>query len=79
MQKYHFHNRTNREITDKESIADILKKGKYATLSLCRNNEPYIVTLSYGYDKESEYMYFHCATEGLKIDFIKSNPNICEP
>jgi nitroimidazol reductase NimA-like FMN-containing flavoprotein (pyridoxamine 5'-phosphate oxidase superfamily) len=54
-----------------------LKNGKYATLSLCRDNEPYIVTLSCGYDEQSNSLYFHCAKEGLKLDFIKANARVC--
>ena len=50
MQKYHLNNRPNREMVDNSEITTILKSGKYATISLCRGNEPYIVTLSYGYD-----------------------------
>lgn len=44
MQKYHLQNRPNREINDKEQIRELLKKGKYATLALCRKDEPYIVS-----------------------------------
>ena len=44
---------------------------------MCKTNEPYIVTLSYGYDNERHTLYFHCAKEGQKIDFIKFNPNVC--
>jgi hypothetical protein len=44
---------------------------------MCRENEPYIVTLSYGYDPEKKALYFHCAPKGLKLDFIGVNPNVC--
>ncbi|GHV48094.1 MFS transporter [Bacteroidia bacterium] len=75
--KYHLKNRPDREITEEEEILRILKSGKYAVLSLCRNNEPYIVTLSYGYGKTTHSLYFHCAKEGLKLDYIKANPQVC--
>jgi nitroimidazol reductase NimA-like FMN-containing flavoprotein (pyridoxamine 5'-phosphate oxidase superfamily) len=75
--KYHLINRPDREITDEEEILRILKNGKYATLSLCKNNEPYIVTLSYGYEEQSNSLYFHCAKKGLKLVFIKNNPRVC--
>jgi hypothetical protein len=77
MQNYHLQNRPNREISDPTEIKAILKKGKYAIISLCRENEPYIVTLSYGYDDINNSLYFHCSTIGLKLDFIKSNPKVC--
>jgi nitroimidazol reductase NimA-like FMN-containing flavoprotein (pyridoxamine 5'-phosphate oxidase superfamily) len=74
--KYHLR-RAEREIKDTGIIEEILRTGKYAIISLCRNNEPYVVTLSYGYDAENKVIYFHSAKNGLKIDFIKSNPEAC--
>lgn len=76
MTKYHM-KKIEREITDKEEISNILRNGKYAVISMCRNNEPYIVTLSYGYDENTNSLYFHSAKAGLKIDFIKENPKVC--
>lgn len=69
--------RNEKEIKNKEELIDILKKGKYTTISLCKKNEPYIVTLSYGYDDEKHSIYIHCAKEGQKIDFIHANPYVC--
>jgi nitroimidazol reductase NimA-like FMN-containing flavoprotein (pyridoxamine 5'-phosphate oxidase superfamily) len=77
MQNYHLNNRPNREITSESEIQEILKNGKYTTISMCRDNEPYIVTLSYGYDEGSSTLYFHCAKKGLKLDFIEANPTVC--
>jgi nitroimidazol reductase NimA-like FMN-containing flavoprotein (pyridoxamine 5'-phosphate oxidase superfamily) len=77
MQKYHFNNRPDREITDKSEISMILKNGKFCTVSLCRDNEPYIVTLSYGYELDTDSLYFHCSDKGLKLDFIKANQVVC--
>lgn len=77
MQKYHLHNRPDRELTDPQEILEILQNGKFATISMCRNNEPYIVTLSYGYDATENAIYFHCAPQGLKIDFLAANSKVC--
>lgn len=76
MQKYHMH-KHEREITDNKEIMEILKGGKYAVISMCRDNEPYAVTLSYGYDEANNSLYFHTALQGLKLDFIRSNPSVC--
>ncbi|HYE81785.1 MAG TPA: pyridoxamine 5'-phosphate oxidase family protein [Clostridia bacterium] len=76
MMKYHMR-KSEREIKGKDEITNILKNGKYAVISMCRNNEPYIVTLSYGYDESRNSLYFHSAKAGLKIDFIKENPKVC--
>jgi nitroimidazol reductase NimA-like FMN-containing flavoprotein (pyridoxamine 5'-phosphate oxidase superfamily) len=77
MRQYHLHNRPNRELTNKSDIDRILSQGKFAVISMCRDNEPYIVTLSYGYDSEKETLYFHCSKKGLKLDFLNSNKSVC--
>ena len=73
---YHMR-RSEREITDWDTIETIIRQGKYTSIALCRDNEPYGVTLSYGYDKQSHALYFHCAHEGLKTDFVRSNASAC--
>lgn len=77
MQKYHLTNKPDREITNESEIRAVLKNGKYTVISLCRDNEPYIVTLSYGFDTANNSLYFHCSPRGLKLDFIKHNPKVC--
>jgi nitroimidazol reductase NimA-like FMN-containing flavoprotein (pyridoxamine 5'-phosphate oxidase superfamily) len=69
--------RTEREIVDEKEFESILEKGKYAIIGLSKDDEPYVVTLSYGYDKQEKLLYFHCGKEGQKIDFIKSNARAC--
>ncbi|MBT4482629.1 MAG: flavin-nucleotide-binding protein [Candidatus Latescibacteria bacterium] len=76
MAKYHFR-LTEKTTNDPEFLNDILSKGKYMSLALCRDNEPYIVTLSYGYDCENNSIFCHCARKGLKLDIIRSNNKIC--
>ena len=76
MAKYHMKN-ADREIHNKDEIKRILKSGKYAVLAMCRNNEPYIVTLSCGYDEANNALYFHSALTGVKMDFIRDNPEVC--
>jgi nitroimidazol reductase NimA-like FMN-containing flavoprotein (pyridoxamine 5'-phosphate oxidase superfamily) len=73
---YHMR-RSDREIQDADSKEAIIKNGKYAIMALCKDNEPYIVTLSYGYDAATRSLYFHGAKEGLKLDFLKANPRVC--
>jgi len=70
-------NRKDREIKDESEHIDILRNGKIVTISLCRKNEPYIVTLDYGYDEAENCLYFHCAKNGLKIDFLLDNSHVC--
>ena len=76
MATYHLQNR-EREITDPGEVWAVIERGKYATLALCRGDEPYVVTLNYGIDHSTRALYFHCALKGLKLDFIEDNPRAC--
>jgi nitroimidazol reductase NimA-like FMN-containing flavoprotein (pyridoxamine 5'-phosphate oxidase superfamily) len=74
--KYHVR-RTDRQITEQAALERILSQGKYATLAFCRQGEPYLATLNYGYDSREGALYFHCAKEGLKTKFLRENPHVC--
>ena len=76
MQKYHMQKK-EREILDKRIYKEIMKKGKFSTISMCRNDEPYIVTLNYGFDAINNNLYFHSAQKGLKLEFLKENQKVC--
>jgi nitroimidazol reductase NimA-like FMN-containing flavoprotein (pyridoxamine 5'-phosphate oxidase superfamily) len=69
--------RKDREISDPAELRRILREGKYAVIAMCRGNEPYVVTLSYGYDQSEHACYFHAALQGQKIEFIRENPQVC--
>jgi nitroimidazol reductase NimA-like FMN-containing flavoprotein (pyridoxamine 5'-phosphate oxidase superfamily) len=71
--------RTERELKSKEDLKNILDDGKIIQIAFVNDNEPYIVTLNYGYilDKDKIKFYFHSAPEGRKINCIKSNPKVC--
>ena len=69
--------RQDRQISDENELTEILTKCKYTVISMCKDNEPYIVTLSYGWEKEKNVLYIHTGKKGQKIDFIKYNPNVC--
>ncbi|MFW9806498.1 MAG: pyridoxamine 5'-phosphate oxidase family protein [Candidatus Thorarchaeota archaeon] len=65
--------RKEKAIESKDEIIAIIKKAKYITIAMSLDNEPYLVTLSHGYDEENYCIYFHCAHEGKKIDILKKN------
>jgi len=73
MPSYHIRRR-DKEVTNPEELVKPLLEADYITLSLCMDNQPYIATLSHGYDPDKNCVYFHSAGEGKKIDFLKSNP-----
>lgn len=76
MSQYHPRRKRN-EILDEEEKKNLLRWGNHVTIALCDNDEPYIVTMSYGYDSKWNVLYFHCANKGDKLDFIRRNPQVC--
>ena len=76
MEKYHGLRRKEQEIRNDVELKAILAKTQYVTVAMCRDNEPYLVTLSHGYDGERNAIYFHCAFEGKKIDFLRANDRV---
>ena len=76
MPRYHVR-RADRELTDSAEQEAILAEGKFVTIAFARGDEPYLVTMSYGFDPERRALYFHAATEGLKYVFMGANPNVC--
>ena len=36
-----------------------------------------MVTLNFGFDREENALYFHCAPEGLKTEILRANPRVC--
>ena len=75
MQKYHLR-RTEKKIKKTEDIIHIINRQEYLILALCKNNQPYLVSLNYGFDHEKMCFYFHCAGEGKKIDFFRVNTTV---
>lgn len=73
---YHMR-RQDRAITDDATIERLLGEGAYTTVALVDGDDPYVVTLSYGYDASNRRLYFHAAHEGRKTDIIAKNPRAC--
>lgn len=76
MSEYH-PRRKDKEITDEEELKGLLREGNFATLAFARGDEPYLVAMNYGYDEEGGALYFHCAKQGHKLDFLRANPAVC--
>jgi len=72
---YHIR-RKDKEITEETVLKKILKSTKYVTIAMSMDNQPYLVSLSHGYDEDRNCIYFHCASEGKKLDFLKANNNV---
>ncbi len=70
----HSMRRSDRAI-EKEGALHILTKGEYGVLStVAPDNQPYGVPVNYCVVDDS--IYFHCATEGHKIDNFAHNPKV---
>ncbi len=63
--------RSDREITDRARIDEIIASCDCCRLGFCDGAEAYIVPLSFGYDAEEGAFYFHSAKAGRKIDLIR--------
>ncbi|MFW9848890.1 MAG: pyridoxamine 5'-phosphate oxidase family protein [Candidatus Thorarchaeota archaeon] len=66
--------RKEKAIDSPNEMKQILMTAKYITIAMCEDNEPYLVTVSHGYDSEKNCIYFHCAQEGKKISILTGNP-----
>lgn len=64
-------------LLDETSAMDLLKNGEYGVLSLIESSDDqsgaYGIPLNYVWDG-GQYLYFHCAPEGHKLDCIATNP-----
>ena len=73
--KYHMR-RKDKEITDPSEMKKLLEQVEYVTLAMAKDNIPYLVTLSHGYDPEKNEVYFHSASTGKKLDIMRENPRV---
>ncbi len=67
--------RSEKEINDIGAIEEILRKASVCRLSLCEGDLPYMVPLCFGYEEDA--LYFHCASQGKKLEIIRKNNNVC--
>jgi len=68
--------KADQEITSPEELRAILAGARYVTMAMSLEDEPYLVTVSHGYDEERNVLYFHCAPEGRKMDILRENPRV---
>lgn len=73
MEKYH-NRRPEKAIKDHQEILQVIREQKFLTFALCKDNEPYIVTVNYAYDEAQNCFYFHAAKVGKKLDYLQANP-----
>ena len=66
------------EITDEKQITEILDRAKVVHVGLVDGDEPYVVSMNYGYTLENGKLslYLHGAPRGRKIDVMRKNPRV---
>jgi nitroimidazol reductase NimA-like FMN-containing flavoprotein (pyridoxamine 5'-phosphate oxidase superfamily) len=67
--------RTDRAIGSREEIDAIISAAEVCRLALARDNEPYLVPVSFGYDGTA--IFIHTAPRGRKIEFFETNSRVC--
>ncbi len=67
--------RHEREIKVPEEIEAIIQRAQICRVGLAEDNFPYVVPVHFGY--AGKCLYFHCATQGKKLDIIRHNSNVC--
>jgi len=67
--------RSDREISDRHAIDEIIRGSRVCRLGLCHEGLPYIVPMCFGYD--GVHLYLHAAAQGRKIDILGSNNRVC--
>ncbi|MBI5385490.1 MAG: pyridoxamine 5'-phosphate oxidase family protein [Verrucomicrobia bacterium] len=67
--------RTDKEITDRQQLDAVIRGSLVCRVALAKDNLPYVVPLSFGYDGAA--IYLHTATEGKKIEYFEANPRVC--
>jgi len=67
--------RADRQIADRQEIDSILHAAQVCRLAFARQDEPYVVPVSFGYDGTA--LFFHTAETGRKLEFIAANSRVC--
>jgi nitroimidazol reductase NimA-like FMN-containing flavoprotein (pyridoxamine 5'-phosphate oxidase superfamily) len=72
----HHMRRADKGFTEQGKLRKVLRETCYMTLAMARDGEPYLVSLSHGYDEERNCLYFHSAPEGKKREYMRANPEV---
>lgn len=67
--------RADKEIMQKNIINKIISEAEVCRIGLSNGNKPYIIPMNFGY--KDDCVYLHSAREGMKLDIMKANENVC--
>jgi nitroimidazol reductase NimA-like FMN-containing flavoprotein (pyridoxamine 5'-phosphate oxidase superfamily) len=68
--------RKEKEVTDRDEMVRVLLETRHVTIAMCDEEGPYLATLTHGYDRDRNAIYFHCAWEGRKVDALKRDNRV---
>lgn len=70
--------RSDREVTDKNEILNIIKNCDVCRLGLNDGEVPYILPMNFGIKEETDgfVLIFHSATEGKKVELLRNNKKV---
>ena len=71
--------RKDREVQSLDEIFDILNRCDTVRIAFQGDKSPYVVPVSFGTElvDGKVIVYFHCAREGMKLELLKANPQVC--
>jgi nitroimidazol reductase NimA-like FMN-containing flavoprotein (pyridoxamine 5'-phosphate oxidase superfamily) len=75
MNRYHFHH-PEKMFVDRAALLEVLAGQRIMTLAMAKDGQPYLVTVDYAFDPARDCFYFHCATEGKKLDYLAATPEV---
>jgi len=62
-------------LKEKCEIEKLLKEMTWGCLGMSNNGQPYVIPMSYAYHENR--IYLHAGLKGLKLEYIKNNPQVC--
>lgn len=67
--------RTDREVTERSAILEIIDRCDCLHLALMDDGYPYVIPLNFGFEDDGGrlVLYFHGAKEGKKLELIKND------
>lgn len=71
--------RRDREIRDIDEVFDVLARCDTVRIGISGEKRPYVVPVSFGAEMAGgkPVIYFHCAQQGMKLDLLRENANVC--
>ncbi|MEN6461159.1 MAG: pyridoxamine 5'-phosphate oxidase family protein [Syntrophomonas sp.] len=64
-----------RWMEEKAAKEKVLNEMNFGFLGMSHEGKPYVVPMSFAYREDK--IYLHAALKGLKIEYLKNNPEVC--